>query len=75
MAFRKHSPRNPRSCHNVFDHRTKGVCLEGLSGVRTKSAPMLLLHAYMHGAECTVPGERQARQRLAEVLGVRLHAA
>jgi hypothetical protein len=62
MAFCKHLPRNPGSCHNVFDHRTKGVCLEGLSGERTKSAPMLLLlHAYMHGAECTVLSERQAR--------------
>lgn len=58
----------------------KGVCLEGLSGERTKSAPTLLLHAYayVHGAEWTVPGERQARQRLADmkwVLGEHLHAA
>jgi hypothetical protein len=41
-------------CHNVFDHRTKGVCLEGLSD---ESVPTLLL---LHGVEWTVPDEHQA---------------
>ena len=60
----KQLPHVPRSCHHVFDHRTKGVCLEGLSGERTKSAPVLLLllhaHMHMHGAEWTVPGQTTA---------------
>ena len=73
------------SCHNVFDHRTKGVCLEGLKrradqvcADAAAAAAAACIHMHLccvHGTEWTVPGERQARQRLAEVLGERLHAA
>ena len=70
------------SCHNVFDHRTKGVCLEGLKRRADQvcaGAAAACIHMHMccvHGTEWTVPGERQARRRLAEgVLGERLHAA
>ena len=71
-----------RSCHNVFDHRTKGVCLEGLKRRADQvcaGAAAACIHMRMccvHGTEWTVPGERQARRRLAEgVLGERPHAA
>ena len=73
------------SCHNVFDHRTKGVCLEGLKrradqvcADAAAAAAAACIHMHLccvHGTEWTVPGERQARQRLAEVLGERPHAA
>lgn len=52
------------SCHNVFDHRTKGVCLEGLKRRADQvcadaAAAAACIHMHMccvHGTEWTVPG-------------------